>query len=110
MRRILKFVMFAVLSVIALALLGFVVKGLWNWLTPPLFGFKLIGYWQAVGLVILSRLLFGGFRGPRSGGGYGRRRMRERWERMTPEERAKFRQAFRDCWGRVAPPDSKPTA
>ena len=62
MRRILRFVLFAVLFVVMLALLGFVVQGLWNWLTPALFGWKTISYWQAVALIILSKILFGGFR------------------------------------------------
>ena len=42
-------------------LFGFVVKLLWNWLMPLLFGFKTITYWQAFGLVLLAKLLFGGF-------------------------------------------------
>jgi hypothetical protein len=108
--RILKFVLFAVLFVAALATLGFVVKGLWNWLMPALFGWKLIGYWQAVGLMILSKILFGGFSGSRGRGGYRRPRMRERWGQMTPEEREKFRQRIHACWNRVAPPASNPSA
>jgi hypothetical protein len=108
--RGLKFVLFAVLFVAALAVLGFVVMGLWNWLMPVLFGWKLIGYWQAIGLIILSKILFGGFRGSRGRGGYRRPRVMERWKQMTPEERGKFRQRLRVCWDRVAPPDSKPSA
>jgi hypothetical protein len=77
--RALKYVLFAVLFVATLAILGFVVKGLWNWLMPTLFGWKLIGYWQAVGLIILCKILFGGFRGSRARGGYRHRRLRERW-------------------------------
>lgn len=41
-------------------LFGFVIKGLWNALMPEIFGLKAISYWQAVGLTILSRILFGG--------------------------------------------------
>ncbi len=105
-----KAVMFVVMCVAVLALLGFVVMSLWNWLMPELFGLKLIGYWQAVGLIILSRLLFAGYGRPGRRGGRLRHRMRERWEQMTPEEREKFRQGLRGCWGRVPPPDSKPSA
>lgn len=107
MKRILKFVMIAILVVLMAALFGFVVKGLWNWLTPPLFGFKTIGYWQAVGLVVLTRLLFGGFRGPGRRCGYRRNRMKERWEQMTPEERERLRDWFQTRWGRATPPDAK---
>src|SRR5262245_42506501 len=78
---------------------GLIVRGLWNWLLPPLFGLPAIGFWQAIGLLVLSRILFGGF--GRHGCGRSRfrrrveerfeERMAERWERMTPEERERFR-------------------
>jgi hypothetical protein len=94
-----------------LALIGYVVMSLWNGLTPALFGWKMISYWQAVGLIILSRMLFGGFRGAAGRGGhYWRHRVMERVDRMTPEEREKFRRAFESRWGHVAAPDAKPNA
>lgn len=79
---------------------GELVMRLWNWLLPPIFGWRLITFWQAVGLLALCRILFGGV----SGRGYHRsnwrgRRMAERWERMTPEEREKFRQGMWDRCG-----------
>jgi hypothetical protein len=110
MKRILKFLMIALLCVIALGLFGFLVMKLWNWLTPALFGWKLITYWQALGIIILTRLLFGRWGGSAGRGGYRRRRMMERGEQMTPEEREKLRQGLHSCWGRVAPPDSKSSA
>ena len=84
----------------AIAVFGLVVMGLWNWLMPALFGWSEIGFLQAVGLLILSKILFGGFRGPWHSGTKWRQRMKERWERMTPEEREKFRTGFR---GHCAP-------
>ena len=95
--RVLKFIFFAT---IAALLFGFVVMHLWNWLMPPVFGLHALSFWQALGLLVLARLLFGGFhRGP-WGGGRWRRRMMERWESMTPEEREKFRAAMQ---GRCRP-------
>jgi hypothetical protein len=76
------------------ALGGEIVHRLWNWLLPPLFGFRAIGFWQALGLLALSRILFGGFALHGSGRSGFRRRMAERWERMTPEERERFRQGM----------------
>jgi hypothetical protein len=108
--RILKFPLLAVLFVAVLVGLGFVVMGLWNWLMPSLFGLKLISYWQAVGLLILSKILFGGLRGPRGRSGSRFHGMRERWKQRTPEEREKFRQDLRACWSRMTSPDPKPTA
>ena len=42
--------------------MGFVIMGLWNWLMPTIFGLGMITFWQALGLLILGRLLLGGFR------------------------------------------------
>ena len=41
-------------------LFGFIVKILWNWLIPALFGLGEITFWQAFGIVLLAKLLFGG--------------------------------------------------
>ena len=59
MARVVKFLAFAAL---AAAVLGFVVMSLWNGLLPGLFGWHVISFWQAVGLLILSRIFFGGLR------------------------------------------------
>ncbi len=103
--RGLKFVLFAALLV---AVLGFVVMSLWNWLTPTLFGLHPITFWQAVGILILSKILFGGFRGRPGRQLYWRHRMMERWEQMTPEEREKFRQAVRGRCGPFGSPAIEP--
>ncbi len=85
----------AVMGVLAIGLLGFVVMSLWNWLLPALFGMRAISYWQAMGILILSRILLGGFHRHHPLHSHYRQRMFERWEKMTPEEREKFRQGFR---------------
>jgi hypothetical protein len=90
----------AIFLTIAIAVFGNVVTYLWNWLMPTLFGLPAITFSQALGLLVLSWILFGGFRGLRGGPGYRRRwqrRMMERWEQMTPEEREKFRQGLGRC-------------
>lgn len=82
------------LVLIGIAALGWVVMALWNWLIPTLFfGGKEIGYVQAMGLLVLSKILFGGFR---CHGGHGRWH-RQRLEQMTPEEREKFQAGMRGC-------------
>jgi hypothetical protein len=103
--RGLKFVLFAVLFV---TVFGFVVMRLWNWLMPVLFGWHSINFWQAVGILVLSKILFGGFRGHPGGRMKWRRRMMERWEQMTPEEREKFRQGMRGSCGRFGPSTAEP--
>ncbi len=91
-------------AAIFIAIGGLLVMLLWNWLLPTLFHGPEIRFWQAVGLLALCRILFGGH-GWR-GSGLRRRmreRMGERWDRLTPEEREKFREAFRARWGWVPP-------
>ena len=78
---------------------GELVLHLWNWLLPPLFGWRQLTFWQAVGLLALCRILFGGISGRGFHRTYRGRRMAERWERMTPEEREKFRQGMRGQCG-----------
>jgi hypothetical protein len=96
MLRGLKFALFAALAV---AGLSFVVMSLWNWLMPALFGLHQIGFWQALGLLTLSKILFGAFRGPRGPHMRWRGRIMERWEQMTPEERERFREGMRGRCG-----------
>ena len=91
-RKALKFLVF---SVVAVAVLGAVIMGLWNWLMPGIFGWSLITFWQALGLLVLSRILFGRFGGP-GRGIRGRHRMMERWRQMTPEEREQFSRGVKD--------------
>jgi len=92
---------FGVLLVVLIVVAGFgqAVLHLWNWLMPTLFGLQALTFGQALGLLGLSWILFGGwrgFQGPtrrwRGGGG--------RWEEMTPEQRTKLREAIEGRHGR----------
>ena len=85
------------------ALGGTVVRLLWNALLPDLFGFHAVTFWQALGLLALSRILFGGF-GLR--GGSRRAGRAQLWARMTPEERERFRHRMEDRFG-VEPPEAE---
>ncbi len=71
-----------------------IVMLLWNWLMPVLFGLSAINYWQALGIFILARILFGGFgfnMGQMMMPWYHRRNpMSDRWAKMTPEQRQEF--------------------
>ena len=101
MRRKLIFIApLAILGMVVFTLIGGeVVMRLWNWLLPPLFGFRQIAFWQALGLLALCRILFGGFGFHGSHRSGFRRRMGERCGHMTPEERERFRQTVRERWG-----------
>ena len=82
---------------------GEIVMRLWNWLLPPLFGWRALTFWQALGMLVLCRILFGGLGLHGSGRSNVRRRigervagrMAERMEHMSPEERERFSQRVR---------------
>jgi hypothetical protein len=73
---------FLVLAIGVLAGLSLVVMSLWNWLVPSLFHGPAVQYWQAVGLLLLARILFGGWRGGAWHGHWRQRmwRLRERFQ------------------------------
>ena len=101
--RVKKIIFLAPLAILGILLFTFIggelVVHLWNWLLPPLFGWRQINFWQALGLLVLCRILFGGHGWHRSGRSNYRRRMAERCQNMTPEERQKFRDRFRQRMG-----------
>ena len=82
-----------------IALGGLIVRLLWNGLLPPLFGWPQVTFWQALGLLVLSRILFGGLGTHTARRSGFRRRIGERWEAMTPDERERFREGMRRSCG-----------
>ena len=98
-RIITRVLTFTVLILIVIAGFGQAVLHLWNWLMPDLFGLHPLRFWQAVGLMGLCWILFGGLRGfgmvmpPR------RDRTRDSWASLTPEERERFRRGISQVRG-----------
>ena len=114
-RKLKKLIWIAPVAIVAMVLFvtigGVIVMQLWNWLLPPLFGVRMIGFWQALGILVLCRILFGGFGMSGSGRSHaGSRhvgdriadrivdRVSERVNNMTPEERERFRERLRERW------------
>jgi hypothetical protein len=64
---------------------------LWNTvLVAAVSGIKIISFWQAAGLFVLAKILFGGFKKGHRAHGW-KNKMREKWESMNEEEREKFK-------------------
>lgn len=115
MTKHVKWIALAPLAVAAVllfvALGGVIVRELWNWLLPPLFGFREVSFWQALGLLALCRILFGGLGGRGHSGSRFRRRWSERSEErsaerlagMTPEERERLRHGLGGRAGNAPP-------
>ena len=81
-----------------------VVMALWNWLMPAIFGIGEVNFWQALGLFVLCRILFGDF-----GGRHGLKKHKHhagghhilnKWMKMTPEQRKEFVHKRREHFGR----------
>jgi hypothetical protein len=96
--------------IVALFVFGFATMHLWNWLMPAIFGLPMITFMQALGLVVLGKILFGGIH-RHSGGGRGwKRHMEQRWARMSPEEQERFRAGMRGrrwCQPSAVKPDAE---
>jgi hypothetical protein len=103
----------AIFLLIVIAGFGQAVLQLWNLLMPEIFGLHPISFWQAVGLMALSWILFGGlgmFRGRPLWATNWRHRMGERLERMSPEERERFLQGMRRRCGGEETPTTRPNS
>ena len=104
MNRGLYFVKCTLLGLFAIAVIGFVTMSLWNWLVPVLFSGPQIDYWQALGLLVLSKILFWGFGGKHhhrhdgSGMHQWKHRLHEKFSNMSPEDREAFKQKMKAKW------------
>ncbi|HNP22516.1 MAG TPA: hypothetical protein PKM63_13360 [Panacibacter sp.] len=111
-----KIGMMIIFGFAAVVVLGFVIMALWNNILVPVLHVTLINYWQALGLFLLSKLLFGGMggggwkRGHRGGPGWGRQEMSEKWQSMSPEERAQLKEQWKNrCRNWKRNPDEETT-
>ncbi|NYF80919.1 hypothetical protein [Granulicella arctica] len=93
--RIWKVLKMVPVVIIAVGVFGFVTMRLWNWLMPAIFDLKPITFVQALGLLLLGKILFGGFHRHSGGRNGWKRHMEERWAQMSPEERERFRAGMR---------------
>jgi hypothetical protein len=98
-----KFIWMPVAGVLLAAVLTWVVMLLWNWLMPAIFGLTVITFWQALGVLVLSKILFGGHWGKRGhcchgGHGHGhyawKEKFKAKWQNMSEEDRKKWEQKF----------------
>lgn len=109
-----KILKIAAIAIVCVVLVGAVIMLLWNWLIPQILNGPEITFWQALGLFILAKILFG------FGGGGGRwkeggprawkHRYYEKLSSMTPEERERFKEKLKEKWCSSAPAKHEPPA
>ena len=106
-----RWYLFIPLVLVAFVGFGFITMHLWNSLMPVIFHLPEVTFWQIIGLMILSRLVIGGFGGHGRGHNHCRREFHEKWEKMTPEEREQFKEHIhihRPPWLHRYPEKNKP--
>jgi len=91
--------------IIPFALMGIaaftgIVMFLWNNVLAVVLHVSAITLWQSLGILVLSKILFGGFRGGHWGRQQWKNKMIQRWDAMTPEEKEKFRGEWEKRCGR----------
>jgi hypothetical protein len=100
MNKAVQIMKWTILGLLFVLVFGGVVMLLWNWLIPSIFNLREITFWEALGLLLLGKLLFGGFHGK------DRSRNGVRWKQhyynkfssMTPEERERFKAKMQEKW------------
>ncbi|MEZ4886659.1 MAG: hypothetical protein R3E32_18165 [Chitinophagales bacterium] len=102
--RPIKGLFFLAMLALFFFILGNVIVFLWNEVLVKVTDFKTITFWQAIGLFVLARILFGGFRFGAGGGSHrwqkSRKAWRGKWMRMSEEERAEFKSKWRERCGK----------
>ena len=92
--------LFILIAPIAIFIFGSVIMLLWNNVLTPVLHVSTITFWQGLGILVLSKILFGGFRGgPGPRRQYWKQRMMQKWDNMTPEEKEKFKQGWQSRCG-----------
>lgn len=86
-----KFILLPFGAAALLSIVSYIVMQLWNNLLPEIINVHTINFWQAMGIFILCKILFGFGRGGGGGGPWGRHDLRERLKGMTPEDKEHFR-------------------
>ena len=112
MNKALKIVLLILLGIAFVFALGYLTQYLWNWLMPKIFGLPALTLLETFGLLLLAKILFGfGGKGGGGGGNHWRwkKKMFQRYESMTPEERQHFKNRLKEKWCKWEEKSSTPS-
>jgi len=90
-----------VMSILFVMLFGWITMLLWNWLIPPIFNGPTISFFQGLGLLVLSKILFSGLGGGNWAGQRGahwKSRYYGKLSQMSPEDRERFKARMKEKW------------
>lgn len=106
-----KILFFIFIGIAAVFIFGSIVMLLWNNVLAEVLNISTINFGQALGILVLSKILFGGWRGGWGGGRHHwKNRMQQKWAAMTPEEREKFKEQWKTRCGPWGAPNRKPNS
>jgi len=100
-RRVKFILLFIVLAPVAVFVFGKVIMLLWNNILTPVLHVSEITFWQGLGILVLAKILFGSF-GGRGGSGHYYKKQRLMWDTMTPEQKERFKEEWKNrsrSWG-----------
>ena len=99
-----KMILMPIFFIAMVIVIGFAVMYLWNWLMPEIFDLQTINYWQAMGILVLSKILFGGCGhkskccGSKHGNqGQWKHKFKHKWSNMSEEDKSKWQEKFGYC-------------
>jgi len=96
-----RFIFFVPLIIALIFVMGFVIQYLWNALLPEIIGVGTVTYWQAMGILLLSKILFGGFSGGKDKKSKKRNckkskisDLKEKWNQLDDEQKEKIKREW----------------
>ena len=97
--RAMRFMFIIPIAILGMIVFGWIVMLLWNNVASPILHVSQVTYWQGLGILVLSKILFSSFNGGRRG--YRRDHWKERmmWKNMTPEQQEKFKEEWKERCG-----------
>lgn len=88
-------IFFPVIIAAGIFIFGNIVMYLWNAILPEVLGLNIITFWQALGILLLAKILFGGFHGGKHHGRCGYK-MRDKWMHLSEEDKEKLRKEWQN--------------
>ncbi|XOV95389.1 MAG: hypothetical protein ACFHWX_07185 [Bacteroidota bacterium] len=101
MKRGLWIFKMALMVILFFAVVSGIVMYLWNWLMPDIFDLRVITFWEAAGILLLSKIIFGF--GKKGGHHHGGPSWKNKWAHMSEEQKNQWKEKFKEKWCSAEP-------